>query len=178
LSLGHVSVKVTWMRKTFTRLDDALIDHMFQPASDVISNWIGVSRGQAACFCIDLASLSWIISSASGLSDAVAAWNPVGAVTDLTIMLLGLAALTCLRTLFRRTNGKPGNPLRTAMQPHRAIVLMMLLARLLQLEPAGVVEVADMAMLVFSASALYLAACLERPPVRRNLTSISSAAAS
>ncbi|MEA2737810.1 MAG: hypothetical protein QOH05_1117 [Acetobacteraceae bacterium] len=155
------------MRKTFARLDDALIERLFQPLSDLFSHRAGVSRGAAACICIDLASLSWIISRLPGLSDAVVAWDSANAFLDLSLLLLGLVALMSLRMLFRRAEGKQGNPLRLAMRPHRAIVLLMLAARLAQPQAPDLGEVADIAMLLCAASALYLGACVERPPVRR-----------
>jgi hypothetical protein len=155
------------MRKTFAPLDDMLIERLFQPVSDLISCRFGLNRGTAACFCLDIASLAWIMSRLSGLSDAVSAWDSGTAFLDLALLMLGLIALISLRSLFHRTRGKQGNPLRRAMQPHRAIVLVMLAARLTQLQSPGLGDAADIAMLVFAASALYLGACTERPPVRR-----------
>jgi hypothetical protein len=155
------------MRKTFAPLDDALIERLFQPAADAVSNRIGLSRASAACYCLDIASLSWIVSRVRGLSDAVTAWDASNSFVDLTLLLLGLVALISLRTLFRRAEGKQGNPLRMAMQPHRAVVLLMLVSRLVQLRSPGLADAADVVMLVCAASALYLGACAERPPVRR-----------
>lgn len=154
------------MRKTFASLDDVLIERVFQPISDAVTHRIGVSRGSAAQFCIDLASLSWIVSRVGELSSAVTAWDCGAAFLDLLILLLGLVALVSLRTLFRRAGGKQGNPLRMAMQPHRAVVLLMLVARLVRLQACDLAGTADIAMLALTASALYLGACTERPPVR------------
>jgi hypothetical protein len=154
--------------KTFAPVDDALIERLFQPASDLLAYRVGLSRATAACFCIDLASLSWIASRAGGMSGSVAAGNAGGATLEFALLLLGLAALISLRTLFRRAGGKQANPLRLAMRPHRAVVLLMLAARLLQLQAPGLGPAADLAMLVFAASALYLGACNERPPIRRS----------
>jgi hypothetical protein len=53
------------------------------------------------------------------------------------------------------------------MQPLRAIVRMMLATRLLRLHLTRLAGAADIAMLAFATSALYLGACLKRPPVRR-----------
>jgi hypothetical protein len=155
------------MRKTFAPIDDALIERLFQPVSDMVSGRVGAGGAAAACFCIDIASVAWIVSRMSGLSDAVIAWDAGSALLDLTTLVLGLVALVSLRTLFRRARVKPGNPLRKAMLPHRAIVLVMLAARLLRLQAPALAEAADIAMLIFAASALYLGACSERPPVRR-----------
>lgn len=166
------------MRNTFAPLDDALIERLFQPASDSISHQTGLSRVGAIGFCVDLASLSWIMSRVGGVSDAVAAWDASTAFLDIALLLLGLVALLGLRTLFRRAGGKQGNPLRMAMRPHRAIVLLMLLARLAQLRAPALADMADLAMLVFAAAALYLGACAERPPVPRIWAAVAPASAS
>jgi hypothetical protein len=155
------------MRKSFAPLDDVLIERLFQPVSDLISDRISVSRTAAACFCIDLASLSWIVSRARGLADAFAGWDAGAASLGLGLLLLGLVALMSLRTLFRRAAPRQANPLRQTMRPHRAIVLLMLVARLAELHTPGLADVADLVMLMCAGSALYLGACAERPPVRR-----------
>lgn len=154
------------MRKSFSPLDNVLIERLFQPALNSITDLSGVGRATAACFCADMASLSWIVSRSRGLSDAVTAWDASNAFVGFALLLLGLTALTGLRTLFRRAGGSHGNPLRTSMQPHRAIVLLMLAAKLVRLQTFALADVADLAMLMFAASALYLGACGERPPVR------------
>ena len=96
----------------------------------------------------------------------MAAHDDGSAFLGLLFLLLGLVALISLRTLFRRAKGKHGNPLRMTMQPHRAIVLMMLVARLLQLQAPSLADAADVAMLTFATFALYLGACVEPPPVQ------------
>jgi hypothetical protein len=155
------------MRKTFVALDDALIERVFQPVFNFVSRRLGVTRAVAACFCIDIASLAWIVSRAQGVSDAVAAWDATTAFLDSALLLLGFTALISLRTLFRRaTAKKQTNPLRLAMQPHRAVVLLMLVARLAQLQPIGLADIADLGMLACAAAALYLGACIEPPPLR------------
>ena len=152
--------------ETFAALDDVLIERLFQPASDLISYRIGLSRTAAACFCIDVACLAWIVSRARALSDAVRRGTPR------SILRPGVAAAGS------RCPGQPadavsahrrqaGNPLRLAMQPHRAIVLLMLVSSLVQLQALSLADAADLAMLICAASALYLGACAERPPVRR-----------
>jgi hypothetical protein len=155
------------MRKTFAALDDVLIERVFQPASDMISNRMGLSRTAIACFCIDIASLAWIVARARELSGAVAASNTGTAFLDTTVLLLGLVALVSLRALFRRAAArKQANPLRLAMLPHRAIVLLMLASRLVQWQAPGLTDGADLAMLLFAVAALYLGACTERPPIQ------------
>jgi hypothetical protein len=156
------------MRKTFAALDDVLIERVFQPISDLMSNQAGLSRATTACLCIDVASIAWIVSRARGLAAAVTASDAGAAFLGLALLLLGLAALICLRSLFRRAaTGKQVNPLRQAMQPHRAIVLLMLATRLTQLPIFDLTDAADLAMLLCASSALYVGACVERPPVRR-----------
>jgi hypothetical protein len=156
------------MRKTFAPLDDVLFERLFQPLSDFMSDRLGFGRATAACRFIDLAALCWIMSRAQGLSKSVAAWNAAASFGDMAMLLLGLVALLSLRTLFRRAGAKQANPLRQAMQPHRAIGLLMLAVRLTQLQAPMFADLADGAMLVFAASALYLGACAQRPPVRRD----------
>jgi hypothetical protein len=156
------------MRKTFAALDDVLIERVFQPMTDRASSQIGLSKTATVRGCIDTASISWIVSRAGGLSDAVTTWNAGAAFLELALLLLGLTALISLRALFRRTaTGKQANPLRQAMQPHRAIVLLMLATRLAELPTFGLTDAADVAMLLCASLALYLGACVERPPVRR-----------
>lgn len=157
------------MPKTFAPLDDALIEHVFQPASDLMADRLGFGCASAACFCIDLASLAWVVSRAGGLSGAASNWGSVHSLLDMAMLLLGLVALGSLRTLFRRAGGRPANPLRQAMRPHRAIILLMLVARVAQLRSLAVSDLADLAMLGFAASALYLGACAVRPRLRRGL---------
>jgi hypothetical protein len=99
------------VRKTFAPVDNVLIERLFQPVSDLITQRIGLSRAAVTCFCIDLASLCWIASRAGGLSGSVAEWNASGAFLDCSLLLLGLVALISLRTLFRRAGEKQGNPL-------------------------------------------------------------------
>lgn len=155
------------MISRFARLDDVLFDKFFQPASDLIAHRAGIARTLAACWCVDAASLAWIGSRVPNLSETVKAWNSTQAFTGLAMLLLGLVALVSLRTLFRRAGAKSANPLRAAMRPHRAIALLMLVAQIAQLRGFGLADVADMAMLICAAAAMYLGACAERPPVRR-----------
>jgi hypothetical protein len=161
------------MRKSFAALDEALIERLFQPVADSVSYRIRVSRGAAVCFCLDLASVSWIVSRAGGLSGALFSSDATAAFLSLSFLLLGLLALTSLRTLFRRTRGKQGNPLRPAMRPHRAIMLLMLASQLARLQAPGVAEAADIAMLAFATAALYLGACAERPQIQRVVAPIA-----
>lgn len=163
------------MRKTFAPLDDVLIELLFQPLADLIWCRTGLGRAVPACFCLDVTALSWIVSRSAGMSDAVVAWDAAAAFLDLAVLLLGLVALVSLRGLFRRAGLQQGNPLRPAMRPHRAVVLLMLAARLVQLPASDLTGAADVAMLVFAASGLYLGACSQRPPARRGWAALIAA---
>jgi hypothetical protein len=155
------------MQASFSRFDDALIERAFQPLADSITTRIGLDRLRIAGLCLDAASLAWIVSQAGALADAMTQSDPIAAVFRVVLLLLGLVALTSLRTLFRRVGARTGaNPLRVAMLPHRGIVLALLVARLPTL--TGFAGMADLAMLGFAACALYLGACASRPPVQRN----------
>jgi hypothetical protein len=154
------------MPKAFAPLDDVLFERLFQPASDLISYHIGLGRTAVACFCVDIACLAWIVSCAPMLSGAIAGWDG-SSVWGLALPLLGLVALVSLRMLFRRTGNTPANPLRLAMRPHRAVALLMLVVSLVRLRAPSLADAADLAMLLSAASALYLGACVERPPIRR-----------
>jgi hypothetical protein len=155
------------MRKTFAPLDDALIDRLFQPVADCITCRSGIRRVTVACFCLDVASLSWILAQAPAASRAALAWDRGTAFVNICFLLLGLVALVSLRMLFGRARAQRGNQLRMALRPHRAIVLLMLVARLLEFQLPGLAETADIAMLTLVTSALYLGACGDPPPVRR-----------
>src|ERR1700754_3671935 len=101
------------MRKTFAPIDDALIERIFQPLCDVLTQQTGFTRTRTACFCIDAAALAWIVSCAQGLSDTVTRWQVSAAALSLAMLLLGLVALISLRALFRRAaDRKSANPLR------------------------------------------------------------------
>jgi len=163
------------MRKTFAPVDDLLIERLFQPVSDLITHRMGLRRTAVACFFVDVASLAWIVSRTGGLSDDVVGWNASAAFLDLALLLLGLVALVSLRMLFRRAGRKLLNPLRQAMRPHRAIALLMLVSSVVQLHAPGFADAADLAMLMCAASALYLGACAERPPIRRFWSSLGRA---
>ncbi len=155
------------MRKMFGPLDDVLIERLTQPVARLLWDQLGVRRSGAACLCIDIAFLAWIISRAPGLLNAMDAWHVGSAALDATYGVLGVAALSSLRILFHRTKGRQGDPLRPVMQPYRAIVLLMLVARFGQSPKVDLADVADITMLVFATSALYLAACKQPPPLRR-----------
>jgi len=160
------------MLTSFARLDSALIERVFQPVVDAMAQRLGLGRLRVAGYFLDVASLAWILSQAGSLSGAAAQWQADTACLRLLLLMLGLAALCSLRTLFQRSgDGRGGNPLRVTMLPHRGVLLALLASRLFAL--GGFAAAADLAMLACAVCALYLGACVSRPPLRR----ASSAAA-
>jgi hypothetical protein len=158
------------MRLSFVTFDDALIERVFQPLCDVLADRIGLDCGRAACYCLDLASVGWILSQTPPLSSAVLEWEAGSAFLRVALLLLGLAAMTGLRGLFQRLSGsEKANPLRPAMRPYRAVVLLMLIARVVEWGDLSVSSPADLGMLGFASLALYLGACAARPPLRRKI---------
>jgi hypothetical protein len=155
------------MFQYFAALDDALIERVFQPIADLISDTLGLTRSRVTAACLELAAVAWVLSQAPELSSAVLGWQAGSAFVHLVLLMLGLAALLGLRTLFRRVGTRQANPLRLTMRPHRAVVLLLLAARLAGPQATGFAAFADFAMLGLATLALYLGACATRPPVRR-----------
>jgi hypothetical protein len=155
------------MQRYFISIDDFMFDRVFQPAADALQNRTGLDRRRAACFCVDAALVAWVLSQAGALSETALAWHAGSATWHLTVLLLGLTALSGLRTVFRRPPGAGANPLRASMRPHRGIILLMLVGRLVQPDTAALAGLADVAMLLCATAALYLGACAARPPVQR-----------
>ena len=154
------------MLRNFARFDGILIERVFQPIADTISHRMALDRLRLAGFCVDAASVAWVLSQAGGLSAAVAHSQPAEASLRLLLLLLGLVALRSLRELFGRVGAAKGaNPLRVAMLPHRGVLLALLVARLPAL--GSFAAAADLIMLLLAVCALYLGACASRPPVRR-----------
>jgi hypothetical protein len=151
------------MQASFARIDDALIERVFQPLADSAACRTGLDRFRLAAFFLDAASVAWILSQAGTLTEAVTQWDAGAGCLHVLLLLLGLAALTSLRTAFHRVRVSNGaNPLRVTMLPHRGVVLALLAARLMAL--GGFAGTADLAMLGFATCALYLGACATRPP--------------
>jgi len=165
------------MRRFFAPLDDALFERLFQPLTSLLTYRFGLRRRPLACLCIDAATIGWIVARAGGLSRVIAEGDGASAALRLVLLLLGIGALISLRSLFRRIGDRTANPLRVAMQPHRAVILLLLAARVLHPANGSLHEVADLAMLLFTWAALYLGACSEPPPVRRSASGLVGAEA-
>ena len=156
--------------RRFAAFDDNLIDRLFQPLADRIAGRFGIGRFLAATLCLDGATLAWLLSQAGTVADAVSKGGAAACWMPVFTLLLGLVALTSLRTLFQRASGgrATANPLRQAMRLHRAAVLLLLLARLARLGfGASFADAADLAMLVAATASLYFGACSGAPPPLR-----------
>jgi len=161
------------MHASFSRLDDALIERLFQPLADTVMDRFGLDRLRAACFCLDAASLAWIVSQAGGLGRDVGGWDAGPACLRLLLLVLGLAAMSSLRTLFQRMVAGGANPLRVAMVPHRGLALALFLGQLMT--AGGLAGWAELAMLGLAAAGLYLGACRARPPAHRRVAWLADA---
>lgn len=154
----------------FARIDDALIDRLFQPLADLLDRHMAFGTNRAARTGIDLASLAWVLAEAGGAAHALAAHGLPAAMARGLVMLLGLSAFTILRNVFHGTRRRlAANPLRPGMQPHRAICLawMAVLAVKTLLVPADFAALALLAVGVFATAAVYIGACTNPPPARR-----------
>jgi hypothetical protein len=164
------------MQHTFVRLDDALIERLFQPLADILSLRMALDRLRVAGLFLDAASIAWILSQAGSLTSAVTQWQAGTASLRAVLLLLGLVALISLRVAFRRVGTRSGaNPLRRVMLPHRGMVVALLVARLVGL--TGFAGAADLVMLGCAACALYLGACVSRPTVVRRSRWLATAGA-
>jgi len=86
-------------------------------------------------------------------------------------------ALISLRLLFRRITAARGNPLRPSMAPHRAVILVLLVARLAHPAEVPLLNAADLLMLTLTWAALYIGACSEPPAWHRSVPAALTAKA-
>ena len=162
------SVVQNWILK----LDDALIDKVFQRLVDLISQYATINCFQIARFCTDLCALAWILSN---LEDVVTLpkLETAGFVAfQFAMLVLVLGAIMVLRQLFDRSGNAKGmqaNPLRPAMFIHRLISLVFLVNLSVKaiLGSPDFTALAQLAMQVFLTMAVYTGACLTRPPKRQ-----------
>jgi hypothetical protein len=164
------------MKESFARVDDALIDRVFQPLVDWIEYRTEFDVFRVARVCIDLAALAWILSQAGNLAQAVGGGNLGLQGFQFAVIVLGLSAMLVLRRLFERTGGRgagsmglAANPLRPGMQVHRAACLLWLIGLLVKTvaSPFGLAALTLLALGVFATTAVYVGSCSNRPPKRR-----------
>ena len=164
------------MGKDFAWLDDTLIDRLFQPLADWMNHHMAFGPSRAARTAIDLASLSWILAQLGDMSNAVQQHDARTCVFLGLAVVLGLFAFTILRNVFQRADSGSGsdgqaqaNPLRPGMQVHRVVCLVWMigLAAKTIMEPADFTALALLAVGVFGTAAVYIGACSNTPPMRR-----------
>ncbi len=167
------------MQESIARLDDALIDRVFQPVVDRFAAALSVDCFQLARSCNDAAALAWILSQAGGISDAFATGNVALAGAQGVLTVIGLAALTTLRRVFdgkqgsRASSGARANPLRPAMFLHRMGCLLWLGAQMLGTitRPSSFAEILIVVMGLMTTASVYVGACSTPPPERQGRTS-------
>jgi hypothetical protein len=155
------------MQESFARIDDALIDRLFQPLADWLEHHLSLGPNRAARTGIDVASLAWIVSMASA---AAGTWHDMrGAFLNGAVLVAGLWAFTTLRGVFGRGDGGKANPLRAGMQTHRMACLFWMGALALKsaLEPASLASLGLLAVGLFATASVYLGACSRPPPRER-----------
>lgn len=163
------------MQERIARLDDALIDHVFQPIVNTLAARTAVDCFYLARLCNDAAALAWILSQLGCMSDALASGNMAFIGAEGTLIIIGLAALTTLRRVFdgrhgpRSSTGGRGNPLRPAMFLHRLCCLLGLGVQLFSnlTRPSGVAEALIIAVSLMTTASVYIGACSSPPPERR-----------
>ena len=162
------------MQDSLARLDDALIDRVFQRAVDRITRHVATDCFRLACVGTDLSALAWILSRAGDIAEAARSGAPLDVGFQSALLILGLGAMTVLRTPFQRAGGAAGgrgrlNPLRAGMQIHRLICLFWLVGLAVKAAwaPAGLEPMALLAMGLSATVAVYVGACSNPPPRRR-----------
>jgi hypothetical protein len=164
------------MKKDFEWLDDTLIDRLFQPLADWMNDRMALGPNRAARGAIDLASLCWILAQLSDVADAVHRHDVRTCVFLGLAVILGLWAFSILRNVFQRADGAnragaqaQANPLRPGMQLHRVICLFWMIGLTVKtiMEPTDFTALALLAVGVFGTGAVYIGACANHPPKRR-----------
>jgi hypothetical protein len=165
------------MQDSIGRLDDALIDRVCQPVVDRLAAAMSVDCFRLARSCNDAASLAWILSQASRVSDALGTGNVALAGAQGALIIIGLAALMTLRRVFDgklgSSSGARANPLRPAMLQHRLGCLLWLGVQLLSAvsKPSGFAEILVLAVGLMTTASVYVGACSSPPPERQDRSS-------
>src|ERR1700722_3246418 len=76
------------MQAGFIRFDGALIEYVFQPLANSITYRIGLDRLRVAGFCLDAASIAWILAQAGALTCSVAQWDATASFLRALLLLL------------------------------------------------------------------------------------------
>jgi len=159
------------MNDIFARVDDALIDRLFQPLADWMDRHMALAPDRAARAGLDLAALAWIVSEAGATAYAMRMHDVPIAIARAALMIAGLWAFTIVRNVFQG-GARQANPLRPGMQLHRASCLLWIVALAAKAiaAPSGIEPVALLATGLFATASVYIGACTNPPPAwRKNL---------
>jgi len=161
------------MNDIFARVDDALIDRLFQPLADWMARLLTLRPDRAARAGLDLATLAWIGAEAGAMAQAMRTHDVPSAFTRAALMIAGLWAFTIVRAVFQRAGGaRQANPLRPGMQLHRVFCLLWILGLAAKAiaAPSGTEPLALLATGLFATASVYIGACTNPPPAwRKNL---------
>lgn len=162
------------MREFFGRVDDGIIDRVFQPAVDWLGDIFDIDGLRAARILTDLSAGAWVLSQANQLGHAAASGHGAALSASVVLLLIGLSAIMVLRTVFQGSTGgrgraMAGNPLRASMHAHRLMSLVWICGLMIKTasDPVGVEMFALIAVGLFGAAALFAAACSPPTPRRR-----------
>src|SRR5215467_11751131 len=127
------------MKQEFALLDDTLIDGVFQPCAERIAERWRFSSFTLARLFLDIAAVALILSQAAHVPGSAALDATWPYLYSVVVLVPGLAAMTILRTEFRRTENKntahktsAANPLRLGMHWHRIVCFFWLLVLFIQ----------------------------------------------
>lgn len=154
------------MLKIFARVDNILIDRVFQDLVNWLTPRLLLDCFGQARFCTNVSAFAWIWSQARAVWSASIGIQ----VFQAALLLLGLGALMALHTLFHRIGGTGSeakvNPLRAGMYAHRFIILSGLVVNIAK-ATVGLDSCALLAVAAFTTAAVYLGACSNPPPKPR-----------
>ncbi len=161
------------VKEKYRQVDDGLIDRVFQPVVDCVAERTSLNCYTLARLCIDLSAFAWVLSQSSDIIAAIQSGNSGPAAFRATLLLLGLGSLMVLRTLFQRSGAgnQCANPLRGGMHVHRFVCLFWVMGLIFKvaIDPSDFDIWAALASGLCGTSAVYFAACSNRPPVRRSV---------
>lgn len=152
------------MQEIIARVDEALIDKLFQPMVERIAALLPLGCFQQARICTGVAAVAWILSKAADVTAAVRTGMLGPQVFQISLLLLGLGSIMVLHSLFQRGSGQgQANPLRAVMYPHRLCLLFGAAISLLR-TTAGQGTWALFTVAIFAVASVYIGSCSNPPP--------------
>jgi hypothetical protein len=160
------------MKEQFILLDEALIDGLFQPLADRITERWTFGPFRLARIFLDAAAVALILSQLDHIPGTAAFRDSLPYFYPLLVLVPGLGGMSILRNEFRRTEMRGGthksaaaNPLRANMHLHRALCVCWVMVLMVQTSATSsrLEGVALLAVGLFTTMAVYFAACFARP---------------